>query len=207
MKNKNNVPVRCFSLMALLLLAGAFTVTKAQTPPQNPAQEMPVAQATQAPNLQAELNLTPDQIQKWRALNRELREQEQSDTLRLRQARQAYADALESPNPNEDTIKQRAKELADAQSTKTQLEALRQARVLQILTPDQRVKLREIQAAIRERNQAAIRERNQALRGGNQQLPRNGLGKQGGGGAQRNANAAAPLTPKPRKLLKQTTKP
>ena len=205
MKNKINVPGRCLSVVALLLLACVFTITNAQTQtpaPQNPTQDAPAAQATQAPNLQAELNLTPEQIQKWRAINVELREQEQAGSQRLRQARRALADAMEAPNPNEDLIKQRAKELADAQSAVTQLQALRQARVLQILTPEQRVKLREI----RERNQAAIRERNQALRrGGNQQLPRNGLGKQGGG-AQRNANAA-PLTPKQRKLLRQATKP
>jgi len=58
-------------------------------------------------------------------------------------------------------IKQRAKELADAQSAMTQLQALRQARVLQMLTPEQRVKRRE------------IRQRNQALR--RQQQAPNGL--------------------------------
>ena len=201
MKSKMKIVGKRISFAVFLLLACGLLQAKAQTAPTQNSTQASTTQTTpaaQMPNLQSELNLTPDQIQKWRALNRELREQEQTGTLRLRQARQAYADALESPNPNEDLIRQRGKELADAQSTKTQLEALRQARVLQILTPEQRVKLREIQAAIRERNQA--------LRAGNQQLPRNGLGKQGGG-AQRNANAAAPLTPKQRKLLRQTTKP
>ena len=205
MKNKNNVPVRCFSLIALSLLAGAFTVrAQTQTPaPKNPTQDAPAVQTAQAQNLQAQLNLTPEQIQKWRALNRELREQWQAGTQRLIEARRALADSMESPSPNEDLIKQRAKELADAQSTMTQLEALRQARVLQILTPEQRVKAREI----RERNQAAIRERNQALRrGGNQQLPRNGLGRRQDG-LPRNANSTAPLGPRQRKLMRPQPKP
>ena len=62
--------------------------------------------------------------------------------MKVREAKRASADAMEAPTPNEDLIKQRAKELADAQSTMTQLQALRQARVLQILSPEQRVKLR-----------------------------------------------------------------
>src|SRR6185503_15932574 len=53
-------------------------------------------------------------------------------------------EAIESPNHNEDLVKQRAKDLADAQSAVTQLQALRQSRVLQILTPEQRVKLKQL---------------------------------------------------------------
>ncbi len=120
-----------------------------------------MAQTTQAPNLQEELNLTPDQIQKWRALNLELRQQEIAGKARLVQARRAYAESLEAQNPNEEAIKQRAKELADAQSAMTQLQALRQARTLQILTPEQRIKLKEI----RERNQAMRRQQNQQTPG------------------------------------------
>ena len=193
---KNKIHFASGSIAALMLLAGAFIPATAQTPPpQTSTQDAPPAQAVQAPNLQAELNLTPEQIQKWRALNIELREQEFNGNQRLRQARRGLADAMESPNPNEDVIKQRAKELADAQSAMTQLQALRQARVLQILTPEQRIKLREI----RERQ----KEQNQALRRNGQQLPRNGLGRQGG--VQRNA-ITPPPTPRQRRLLKQGQK-
>ena len=155
------------AIAASLLLASGFKSTRAQTQtpsPQSPAQGVTQSQAAQAPNFQAELNLTPEQIQKWRALNRELREQEVTGVQRVRQAKSALAEAMESPNPNEEVIKQRAKELADAQSAMTQLQALRQARVLQILDPEQRIKLREIQARIRQQNQER--------RVGNQQFPR-----------------------------------
>jgi Spy/CpxP family protein refolding chaperone len=86
----------------------------------------------------------------------------------VREAKRALAEAMEAPTPNEDLIKQRAKELADAQSAMTQLQALRQARVLQILTPEQRVKLKDIrdnQKKIREQNQAALRRANQQQNG------------------------------------------
>lgn len=202
MKDKVNVSAKCISLAVLLLLACAFKSTKAQTTaPQNPTQNTPPAQAVQAPNLQTELNLTPEQIQKWRAINAELRDQQQAANQRLRLARRALADAVESPNPNEELIKQRAKEVTEAQAATNELGALKEARILQTLTPEQRVKLKQI----RERNQALIRERNQALRrAGNQQLPRNGLGRPGP--AQRNPNTVGPLTPKQRKVLKQTQK-
>jgi len=151
-------------LTIIFILACTLVSVQAQTATQQPqTPDATQMQTTQAPNLQTELGLTPDQIQKWRALNQELRPQEVAGNLKVREAKRALAEAMEASSPNEDLIKQRAKEFADAQSAMTQLQALRQARVLQILTPDQRIKLRE------------IRERNQALRRGNQQQNVNGL--------------------------------
>ena len=193
---KTKVQVTGAIVAAILLVVGVFTSARAQTATtQNPPSETQPAQP-QAPNLQTELNLSPDQIQKWRALNRELKDQEVAGNLRVREARRALTEAMEAPSPNEDLIKQRAKELADAQSAMTQLNALRQARVLQILTPEQRIKLKEI----RERQREEI----QARRNAGQQLPNNGLRRQNTG--QRNVNTVAPMTPKQRKLLKQPPK-
>ena len=178
-------------LAAFLVLAGGFASAQAQTPitAQTETQDKPAAQPTPTPNLQEELNLTPDQIQKWRALNQELRPQEVAGTTRVKEARHALTEAMESPAPNEELIKQRAKELADAQSAMTQLNALRQARVLQILTPEQRVKLKEI----RERNQALRRQQQQQMNGLNQR--------------QQLKRPNAPLIPPaPHKALKQQQK-
>ena len=188
MKNKINAPT--ISLAIAFLLACAFSSTQAQTTaPQTQTQDTAATQTTQTPNLQTELGLTPDQIQKWRALNQDLGPQERAGTQKVRQAKRALADAMESPNPNEEVIKQRAKELADAQSATTQLQALRQARVLQMLTPEQRVKLRE------------IRQRDQALR--RQQQAPNGLGQR----QQLKRGGNTPLmTPAQRKALRQQQK-
>ena len=187
MKNKIDAPF--ISLAAAFLLACGFASTQAQTTPQTQTQDTAATQTTQTPNLQTELGLTPDQIQKWRLLNQDLGPQERAGTQKVRQAKRALADAMESPNPNEEVIKQRAKELADAQSAMTQLQALRQARVLQILTPEQRVKLRE------------IRQRDQALR--RQQQAPNGLGQR----QQLKRGGNTPLmTPAQRKALRQQQK-
>ena len=189
MKDKINAPFILFAVAFLLVCA--FASTQAQTTAQQmPAPNSAATQTTQAPNLQAELNLTPEQIQKWRAMNMELREQETAGNQKLFQARRALADAMESPNPNEEVIKQRARELADARSTMIQLQALRQARMLQILTPEQRVKLRE------------IRERNQALK--RQQQPPPGLGQRQQ--LKRGANGPS-TTPAQRRALRQQPKP
>src|ERR1700694_5828012 len=98
MKVETKVLRRWISFAVLLLLAGAFAQANAQTaaPPQgqtDPAQ-MRANQVNQAPDL-AQLNLTPEQIQKWRAINVELKDQQQVANLRLRLARRAPAGAVE----------------------------------------------------------------------------------------------------------------
>ena len=199
MKDETRVLSKWISFAVLLLLAGGFAQANAQTPATqqgqtDPAQTPAVNQGNQAPDL-AQLNLTPEQIRKWRAINVELKEQQQTANLRLRNARRALAEAVESPTSNEELIKQRAKEVSEAQGATTQLQALRQSRILQMLTPEQRAKLRE------------IRQQNQAIRRpNNQQLPRNGLGRRQDG-LPRNANSAVPLGPRQRKLIRQQTKP
>ena len=186
------------SLGVLLLVATAFAQAKAQTATPQQSQTDPAQKRAneanpapnQAPDL-AQLNLTPEQIQKWRAINAELKDRQQAATMRLRLARRALADAIESPISNEELIKERAKEVSEAQAATNELQALRQARILQMLTPEQRIKLREI----RQQNQATRRPNNQ-------QLPRNGLGRRQDG-LPRNANSTVPLGPKQRKLMRQ----
>ena len=187
-------------LTIIFIFGCALVSVQAQTatpPPQT--QDAPQTQTTQAPNLQVELGLTADQIQKWRAMNQELRPQEVAGTVKVRQAKLALAEAMEAQNPNENVIKQRAKELADAQSVMTQLQALRQARILQILTPEQRVKLKDIRE-----NQRKIREQNQAaLRRANQQQTGNALNQR----QQLKRQNAPLLTPAERRALRRQQKP
>src|SRR6266446_2266973 len=207
MKVETKVLSKWISFAVLLLLAGAVARANAQTaaPGQSqaiPAQNQTNQQANQIVNVQEALNLTPEQIQKWRAINAELKDQQQAANQRLRLARRALADAIESPTSNEELIKQRAKDVSEAQAATTQLQALKESRILQTLSPEQRVKLREI----RDHNQALIRERNEALRReGNQQGARPGLGRRQDG-LPRNANGAVPLGPKQRKLMRQPPK-
>src|SRR2546421_4224548 len=98
MKNKTNAPF--ISLAIAFLLVCAFASTPAQTTGQQmPAQDSGATQPPQAPNLQAELGLTPEQIQKWRALHIELKGQEIPRQMKIRQTKRAPAPPMETPNP------------------------------------------------------------------------------------------------------------
>ena len=175
----------------ILLVAIAGIEVKAQTPQNAEPGQTPASQATQLPDF-APLNLSPDQIQKIRAINAEVKNQRQAAGMKLRQAQRALAEAVEAPTPNEGLIEQRSHELADAQAATIRLRSLTEARIRQVLTPDQRLKLIEM----RQRNQAARREGNQQ-----QQLPGNLL-RQRQQRMQRNGNVP-PLRPNQRKLTRQ----
>jgi Spy/CpxP family protein refolding chaperone len=178
----------------ILLLAIIGVQIQAQSPtPQNPSE--PVQGQTQGNDL-AQLNLSPDQIQKIRAINADLKDQRQAANQKLRQSQRALSEAVESPTPDEALISQRSHELADAQANSIRLRSLAESRILQVLTPDQRVRLREM----RQRNQALRREANQ------QKLPGNVLRRRQQG-LQRNANAnVPPLKPNQRKVQRQAPK-
>jgi Spy/CpxP family protein refolding chaperone len=197
MRNKSKLRSCGLSLaILLLLLIGAATMTRAQNAqnPLDPAQTQTQrqTQTNQVPDL-GPLNLTPDQIQKIRTINAELKDQRQAAIQRVRQAQRALTEAIESPTPNEALIDQRSHEVADAQAATIRLRSLTEARILQVLTPEQRIRLRE------------MRQRNQALRrGGNQQFPRNRPNRRQDG-VQGNNNSLAPL--RQRRLIRQQQKP
>ena len=190
MKRINKVMLNFFVASFLL---GACVVANAQTAQPQNANE-PVQAPTQNPqaNPFANLDLKPDQIQKIRLINAELKDERQAAGLRLRQAQRALNEAIESPTPNESLIEQRSREVAEAQANTIRLRSLTEARVLQVLTPEQRVRLREMQR------------RNLALRTGRQQQAPNGLGRQQG--LQRNPNNPV-LTPAQRRALRRQQKP
>ena len=164
----------------------AFAQTQNQTEPlqaQNP-------QANQASDLR-QLDLKPDQIQKIRAINLDLKDERQAANMKLREAQRTLAEAVESPTPDENLIAQRSREVAEAQANTIRLRSLTEARILQVLTPEQRTRLRE------------IRQRNTALRRGNQQQSPNGLGQRQG---LRRANAPL-LNPTQQKAIRRQQKP
>lgn len=183
-------------LFPLILLLTVTGIVSAQTQAAEPAQSQTQAgPGTQLPDF-AQLNLSPDQIQKIRAINAELKDQRQAAGMKLRQAQRALAEAVEAPTPNETLIEQRSHEVADAQAATIRLRSLTEARILQVMTPEQRVKLREM----RQQNQAARRQANQA-----DQLPGNLL-RQRQQRMQRNANGQG-LRPNQRKLTRQPPTP
>lgn len=201
MNRETNLRAGRIALPVIFLLVGVWVQVRAQNPAaQNPVEPVqtqtqnPANQANQPPDL-AFLNLSPDQIQKIRAINAELKDQRQAANQKWRQAQRALAEAVESPTPDEALIDQRSREVADAQATTIRLRSLTEARILQVMTPEQRIRLREM----RQRNQAARRQ-------ANQQLPVNVL-RPRRQGLPRNANAQPGLGPNQRKQMTQQQKP
>ncbi len=184
--------------IASIMLGSCVTMLAQQTQTQNQADPVQMqtaqTQATQANQLPdfRMLNLTPDQIQKIREINMGLKDERQAANLKLRQAQRALAEAVESPTPNEDVIARRSSEVAEAQANTIRLRSLTEARILQVLTPEQRMRLRE------------MRQRNLALRRANQQQQNpNGLGQRQG---LRKQNVPL-LSPAQQKAIRRQQKP
>lgn len=192
MNRETNLRAGGIALPLILLLIGAWIQVRAQSPaPQNPVEpsqtqsQTQTNQANQPPDL-AFLNLSPEQVQRIRSINAELKDQRQAANQKLRLAQRALAEAIESPTPNEALIEQRSHDVAEAQATTIRLRSLTEARILQVMTPEQRIRLKEM----RQRNQAARRQGNQQLPGNvlqprRQGLPRNVNGQPGLGPNQR----------------------
>jgi Spy/CpxP family protein refolding chaperone len=179
-----------FIIAAAMFVILGSAIQAQVTQPQQNAADAPPTQTNQADQMLGPLNLTQDQIQKIRSINAELRAEREDANLRLRMAQRSLREAIQSPTPDETLISQRSKEVADAQANTIRLRSLTEARILQVLTPEQRIKLREL------RQQAMMR------RNANpQQMPRALQRRQNA--LQRNQNPNA-LTPRQQqRLLRQ----
>jgi Spy/CpxP family protein refolding chaperone len=185
-------PTALLTLAATGVLLVAGGSLRAQTPePQQTSTDAP-QQQQQVNNVEqmlGPLHLTSDQAQQIRRIYADVREERQAANFRLRTAQRALTEAIQSPTPDEALIERRSKEVADAQATTIRLRSLTEARILQVLTPDQRMKLRQLRAQAQRRNQ---------------QNPR-GLGR--GQNALRPNQTNAPLTPRQRRLMRQQQQP
>ncbi|HXT64849.1 MAG TPA: Spy/CpxP family protein refolding chaperone [Pyrinomonadaceae bacterium] len=179
-----------FVIVAALLLTVAGSMNAQTEPQQQAAGDTAQTQMNQADQMLGPLNLSSDQIQRIKSINAELKDERQAANMRLRMAQRELREAIQSPTPDETLISQRSKEVADAQANTIRLRSLTESRILQVLTPEQRVKLREL------RQQAMTR------RGGNQQqFPRALQRRQNAGQRNQNPNALTPQ--EQRRLMRQ----
>jgi P pilus assembly/Cpx signaling pathway, periplasmic inhibitor/zinc-resistance associated protein len=196
-KDGNQMNIRFMKLAALAAtvvlfgLGGGIAAQTTQTENSSPIGQTQTADlpANQMTDLRP-LDLQPDQIQKIRSINMELKDERQAANLKLRQAQRALTEAIESPSPDEALIAQRSREVAAAQSNTIRLRSVTEARILQVLTPEQRTRLRE------------MRQRNMALRRERQQGAPNGLNQRQQGLQPRDPNNSL-LTPGQRRALRR----
>ena len=176
---KNEIKLNRLGLMlfTLFLFSFAALTAKAQTqatPPADPdLQQGPI---NQVPNL-GPLNLTPEQIKQIRMINAEMKDQRQAATRRLLQAQRALAEAIDSPAQDQAVSAQRSHDVAEAREALIRMRATTETRILHdVLTPEQRAKVREIreqnlaQGRANRRQGANALKPNQGLQGGNAPL-------------------------------------
>lgn len=136
-------------------------------------------------DLVRQLNLTPDQIEKIKAIREQNREVRRQIVQRIRAAQMALDRAIYVENADEGVVEQRARELAEAQAAQVRLQAMSALSIRRILTPEQLETFRTL------RQQAETERRNRRLQENENRTPlrgRRGQNTQGqtdGAGVQR----------------------
>jgi Spy/CpxP family protein refolding chaperone len=91
-----------------------------------------------------ELNLSPEQREKIRALREQMRDERAAINQRLRATNHALEEVLDSENPDEAVIEARLREVAEAQAASMRMRVLTEFRIRRVLTPEQLATLRTL---------------------------------------------------------------
>lgn len=141
----------------ILLLAVSSSSVIAQN--QNDAQQGDQAQA-QGNDWKDQLKLTPDQLEKIRAIQEQNRVEGQPIRRRVNQAQRALDEAIYSDNASDAEIERLAHELADAQADQVRMRAMTELKIRRVLTPDQISTFRAIRRQRAIENQIKRRQEN-----------------------------------------------
>jgi periplasmic protein CpxP/Spy len=145
-KNTFNFNALLLAALILGIVSAASAQEKAALPPpanQDENRGLPLLQ---------QLNLSPDQIEQIRTINRGTRDQMRAAAQKQREARRALDLAIYADNPNPAEVEQRAREFAEAQAQHTKLRAQTEFRIRQILSPEQLAVFRDLRRRAAERN-------------------------------------------------------
>ncbi len=129
--------------MILMVCALAYGQETSQTQPQLPPNSQPG-------DLINHLNLSPDQLEKIKAIGAEQRIERQNATRRIKDAERLLDDAIYVDNADESVITERAKEVANARAEMVRLQAIREARIRRILTGEQLATFLELRRQFRQ---------------------------------------------------------
>jgi Spy/CpxP family protein refolding chaperone len=131
------------SLIVLMVCALAYGQEPSQTQPQLPPN-------AQGGDLISHLNLSPEQLEKIKAIGAEQRAERQSAARRIKDAERLLDDAIYVDNADESEITARAKEVADARAEVVRLQAIREVRIRRILTTEQLATFLELRRQFRQ---------------------------------------------------------
>jgi Spy/CpxP family protein refolding chaperone len=163
-KLSNRLSAAIAPVLFILLLAAASSQALAQNPGDAPPPG-DQAPANQGENLGKLLGLTPDQMEKIRAIRQENAGEGQAIRRRVRQAQRALDQAIYSDNTDEAGIERLARELSDAQAAEVRMRAMTELKIRRVLTAEQLTTFRRIR---QERLRAQMERR---LENGDQQRP------------------------------------
>ena len=124
-------------VIALLLFAGATVNGQSQEPPTD-------APERREPDLLGRLRLTPDQLQRIRGIQRDMKDERAAVGQRLRESNRALEDALDAESVDEQIIEQRIQAVNAAQNAQLRLRIQTEMRIRQVLNPEQLATLKEI---------------------------------------------------------------
>lgn len=91
-----------------------------------------------------ELNLSPEQRERIRAIREQLQGERAAINHRLRETNRALEEALDADNPDESVVEQRLRDLAAAQGAAMRMRVLSEVRIRRVLTPEQLITLRTL---------------------------------------------------------------
>src|SRR5207247_8691927 len=123
-KTDINALIRAVAAMSLLLIAVSVCL----------AQESQQPEAQQPPPLDPirQLNLTPEQRQKIRAITEERKEEKIAINQRLREANSALQAVIDSDNPDEALVEERLRDVAAAQAAQMRMRVLTEVRIRRV---------------------------------------------------------------------------
>ncbi|MDQ3668601.1 MAG: Spy/CpxP family protein refolding chaperone [Acidobacteriota bacterium] len=129
-----------------------------------------------------ELNLSPEQRERIRAIREHLQGERATINQRLREANLALEEALDADNPDESLVEQRLRDVAASQAAAMRMRVLSEVKIRGVLTPEQLITLRTLRQNARSFGRERQRENRETRRqqrvDRRRELPnrRNGLG-------------------------------
>lgn len=148
-----------FLLAACVLLALATNMPAQQPLPEN-QQSGPAADPIR------DLNLSPEQRERIRAIREEQRDERAAVNQRLRETNRALEEVLDSENPSEAEIERHLRAIAEAQAASLRMRVATEMKVRKVLTPDQLATLRVLRQNARDSRRERQIDNNQRRREG-----------------------------------------
>ena len=121
-----------------------------------------------------DLNLSPEQRERIRAIREEQRDERAAVNQRLRETNRALEEVLDSENPSNSEIESHLRDIAAAQAASLRMRVATEMKVRKVLTPDQLTTLRVMRQNARDTRRERQIENNQRRREGmeRRRLPR-----------------------------------